>query len=286
MTILGGIVLLAGFVVYERHSDHPAMDVRYFRDPRFSAAVAAIALIFFALMGVTFFMVFYTQSVRGYSALQSGALLLPLAAAQMLFAPRARLVVARFGARAVCGAGMALVAATFLGFLLLGQDTPVWVLEVLFFAQGTAMAHVMTPATVSIMTSLPREKAGSGSAINNTFRQVGGSLGIAILGSLLSTTYRDGVSGHLAALPAGLRHTAGESIEATLSAATRMGPAGKALVQPADNAFLHAMHITAASSAGAALVGMAVVLLFLPGREAAGRPPGGERQAETVEARR
>jgi len=286
MAILGGIVLLAGFVMYERHSDHPAMDVRYFRDPRFSAAVAAIALIFFALMGVTFFMVFYTQSVRGYSALQSGALLLPLAGAQMLFAPRARLVVARFGARAVCGAGMALVAATFLGFLLLGQDTPVWVLEVLFFAQGTAMAHVMTPATVSIMTSLPREKAGSGSAINNTFRQVGGSLGIAILGSLLSTTYRDGVSGHLAALPVGLRHTAGESIEATLSAGARMGPAGKALVQPADNAFLHAMHITAASSAGAALVGMAVVLLFLPGREATGRPPGGERQAETVEAQR
>jgi EmrB/QacA subfamily drug resistance transporter len=286
LTVLGGLVVLTGFVLYERRSDHPAMDVEYFRDPRFSAAVGAIALVFFALMGVTFFMVFYTQSVRGYSALQSGALILPLAAAQMIFAPRARLVVNRFGARAVCGAGMALVAATFLGFLLLGQDTPVWVLEVLFFAQGTAMAHVMTPATVSIMTSLPREKAGSGSAINNTFRQVGGALGVAILGSLLSTTYRDGINGHLGTLPPALRHTAGESIEATLGIANRLGPAGKDLVQPANDAFLHAMHITALASAGVALVGMAVVLLFLPGKEATGRPPGGERQAEPAEARR
>jgi EmrB/QacA subfamily drug resistance transporter len=285
LTVLAGLVVLAGFVVHERRSDHPALDVGYFRDPRFSAAVGAIALVFFALMGVTFFMVFYTQSVRGYSALQSGELLLPLAAAQMIFAPRARLVVDRFGARAVCGAGMALVTATFLGFLLLGQDTPVWVLEVLFFVQGTGMAHVMTPATVSIMTALPREKAGSGSAVNNTFRQVGGALGIAILGSLLSATYRDRISGSLSALPPGLRHTAGESIEATLGVAARLGPPGKALVQPANDAFLHAMHITAATSAGVTLAGMAVVLLFLPGKEATGRPSSGEVEAAAAEAR-
>jgi hypothetical protein len=136
------------------------------------------------------------------------------------------------------------------------------------------------------MTSLPREKAGSGSAINNTFRQVGGALGVAILGSLLSTTYRDGINSHLGTLPPALRHTAGESIEATLGIATRLGPAGKALVQPANDAFLHAMHITALASAGVALVGMAVVLLFLPGKEATGPPPGGERQAETAQARR
>ncbi|TKA10207.1 MFS transporter [Actinacidiphila oryziradicis] len=285
LTVLAGLVVLAGFVVHERRSDHPALDVGYFRDPRFSAAVGAIALVFFALMGVTFFMVFYTQSVRGYSALQSGELLLPLAAAQMIFAPRARLVVDRFGARAVCGAGMALVTATFLGFLLLGQDTPVWVLEVLFFLQGTGMAHVMTPATVSIMTALPREKAGSGSAVNNTFRQVGGALGIAILGSLLSATYRDRISGSLSTLPPGLRHTAGESIEATLGVAARLGPPGKALVQPANDAFLHAMHITAATSAGVTLAGMAVVLLFLPGKEATGRPSGDEVKAAAAEAR-
>ncbi|KOG88209.1 MFS transporter [Streptomyces varsoviensis] len=265
----GGLLILVAFVLYERRASHPAIDVRYFKNPAFSAAVSSIALVFFALMGVTFFIVFYTQSVRGYTPLQSGLLILPLAAAQMLFAPRARLVVDRFGARAVCATGMLLVAATMAGFLLLGTDTPIWVLEVLFFLQGTGMAHIMPPATVSIMQSLPREKAGSGSAVNNTFRQVGGALGVAVLGSVLSTTYRDGIQDKLGALPPQARHAAGESIEATLGVAERMGPAGKALVGPANDAFIHAMHVTVVGSAAVAVLGAIVVAVFLPGRAAA-----------------
>ncbi len=268
-TVGGGLLVLVAFVLYERRAAHPAIDVRYFRNPAFSAAVSSIALVFFALMGVTFFIVFYTQSVRGYTPLQSGLLILPLAAAQMLFAPRARLVVDRFGARAVCATGMLLVAATMSGFLLLGTDTPIWVLEALFFLQGTGMAHIMPPATVSIMQSLPREKAGSGSAVNNTFRQVGGALGVAVLGSVLSTTYRDGIQDKLGALPPQIRHAAGESIEATLGVAERMGPAGKALVGPANDAFIHAMHVTVIGSAAVAVLGAIVVALFLPGRDAA-----------------
>ncbi|MFG2368851.1 MFS transporter [Streptomyces mirabilis] len=268
-TILGGLAVLAGFVVYEARSDHPALDVSYFRNRQFSASVAAIGLVFFALMGVTFFSVFYNQSVRGYSVLQSGLLVLPLAASQMFFAPRARLVVNRFGARAVCASGLVLTAVAFAGFLLLGQDTPIWVLEVLFFLMGTGMAHVMPPATVMIMSSLPREKAGSGSAVNNTFRQVGGAMGVAVLGSLLSTTYRNGIDSHLGVLPASDRHAAGESVQATLTVAEKLGPAGRALVRPAHDAFIHAMHITAAGSASVALVGAVVVLVFLPGKDAA-----------------
>ncbi|WP_256215583.1 MFS transporter [Streptomyces sp. Ag109_O5-10] len=265
-TILGGLAVLAGFVGYEARSEHPALDVGYFRNRRFSASVAAIGLVFFALMGVTFFSVFYNQSVRGYSVLQSGLLVLPLAASQMFFAPRARLVVARYGARAVCATGLLLTATAFAGFLLLGQDTPIWVLEVLFFLMGAGMAHVMPPATVMIMSSLPREKAGSGSAINNTFRQVGGAMGVAVLGSLLSTTYRNGIQGHLGVLPASDRHIAGESLQATLAVAERMGPAGQTLVRPADDAFIHAMHLTAIGSAAVAVAGAAVVLAFLPGK--------------------
>ncbi|MFJ7947421.1 MFS transporter [Streptomyces sp. NPDC096354] len=286
VTILGGLAVLAGFVGYEARSDHPALDVTYFRNRRFSASVAAIGLVFFALMGVTFFSVFYNQSVRGYSVLQSGLLVLPLAASQMFFAPRARLVVNRFGARAVCAAGLVLTAVAFAGFLLLGQDTPIWVLEVLFFLMGTGMAHVMPPATVMIMSSLPREKAGSGSAVNNTFRQVGGAIGVAVLGSLLSTTYRSGIDGHLDVLPTSDRHAAGESVQATLTVAEKLGPAGRALVQPAHDAFIHAMHITAVGSAAVALVGAVVVLVFLPGRTAAAVAGGAKSQRQTVRARR
>ncbi|WP_405580837.1 MFS transporter [Streptomyces sp. NBC_01190] len=285
ITSVAGLAVLAGFVWYEARSDHPALDVGYFKNRQFSASVAAIGLVFFALMGVTFFIVFYTQSVRGYTALQSGLLLLPLAVAQMIFAPRARLLVDRFGARAVCVSGLALTGLSFLGFLLLGRTTPIWTLEVLFFLMGTAMAHVMPPATVMIMSSLPREKAGSGSAVNNTFRQVGGALGVAVLGSLMSTVYRDGVRDHLGALPAPARASAAESIEATLGAAERLGARGQAVVQPANDAFLHAMHITAAASAGVALLGALVAAVFLPAKDtAAETAPGGSPEATMVGA--
>jgi EmrB/QacA subfamily drug resistance transporter len=266
-TILGGLVVIGGFVWYEARSDHPAFDVTYFKDRRFSASVAAIGLVFFALMGVTFFIIFYTQTVRGYSPLQTGLLLLPLAAAQMVFAPRARLVVDRFGARAVCTGGLTLTAIAFFGFLLLGQNTPIWVLEVLFFLMGTAMAHVMPPATVMIMSSLPREKAGSGSAVNNTFRQVGGAIGVAVLGSVLSTVYRNGINDHLGVLPPGARHSAGESIQATIGVAEKLGPRGQSLIQPANDAFIHAMHVTATCSAVVALIGAVVTLVFLPPKD-------------------
>ncbi|MEU3251807.1 MFS transporter [Streptomyces sp. NPDC006997] len=284
-TIAAGLAVLAGFVVFEKRSDHPSIDVTYFKDKVFSAAVAAISLVFFALMGVTFFAVFYTQSVRGYSPLETGALMLPLALAQLVFAPRARLVVERFGNRATTTGGMVLIAAMLGAFATLEADTPIWILEVVFFLMGTGMAHIMTPVSVVIMQTLPREKAGSASALSNTFRQVGGALGIAVLGSVLSAAYRTGIEDELAAVPAGARHAAGESIEATLAVADRLGPAGAPLVDSANGAFLHAMHVTAVCGAGVAVLGALVVAAFLPGRRpapATERPTGGEETAERV----
>ncbi|WP_225097112.1 MFS transporter [Streptomyces sp. CoH27] len=270
-TIGAGLAVLVAFVVFEKRSDHPSLDVTYFKNKIFSAAMGAIALSFFALMGVTFFGVFYTQSVRGYSPLESGVLLLPLAAAQLIFAPRARLLVARFGNRATTTAGMVLIAATLAAFAGFEADTPIWLLEVVFFLMGTGMAHIMTPTSVVIMQALPREKAGSASALSNTFRQVGGALGIAVLGSVLAASYRSGVEDKLGLLPPALRDKAGESIEATLGIAGKLGPRGQALVAPADHAFLHAMHVTALCGAGIALIGAVVTALFLPGRPTAGQ---------------
>ncbi|WP_225636324.1 MFS transporter [Streptomyces solaniscabiei] len=275
-----GLAVLVAFVVYEKRSDHPSIDVTYFRNKVFSAAIAAIALVFFALMGVTFFSVFYTQSVLGFSPLETGLLMLPLAASQLVFAPRARLLVDRFGNRATTTAGMVLIAAMLAAFATLEADTPVWLLEVYFFLMGTGMAHIMTPTSVVIMQALPREKAGSASALSNTFRQVGGALGIAVLGSVLSTAYRNGIEGDLGRVPAGLRHTAGESIEATLGVAEKLGPRGNALVGPAHDAFLHAMHVTALWGAGVAVLGAVAVAVYLPGRTP--RPESPEREREPV----
>ncbi|MEU9223553.1 MFS transporter [Streptomyces massasporeus] len=283
-TIGAGVAVLVAFVVFEKRSDHPSIDVTYFKDKVFSAAIAAIALVFFALMGVTFFAVFYTQSVRGYSPLQTGLLMLPLAAAQLIFAPRARLVVDRFGNRVTTTAGMAVIAAMLAAFATLDADTPIWILEVIFFLMGAGMAHIMTPVSVVIMQALPREKAGSASALSNTFRQVGGALGIAVLGSVLSTAYRTGIEDKLGVLPPALRHTAGESIEATLGVADKLGPRGESLVAPAYDAFLHAMHTTALWGAGVALIGAVVVALFLPGKPPVPRQGEGEKELSHTRA--
>ncbi|MFE2725599.1 MFS transporter [Kitasatospora sp. NPDC059327] len=273
--MLVGVVALVAFVWFERRTAHPALDVTWFRNKVFSASVVVVGVVFFALMGVSFFGVFYIQSVRGYSALQAGVLMLPLAVAQLLFAPRARLVVDRFGVRATCAGGMALIAIGFLGYLLLDVDTPIWVLVVLGLLMGSGMAHVMPPVTVAIMGSLPREKAGAGSAINNTFRQVGGSLGVAVLGAVLSTVYRDGMAEQLDKLPTeALREKAGESLEATLAVAGKLGPQGAGLIGPANASFVDAMHVVAGLSAGVTAVGALLAWFLLPGRVAAGGPGG------------
>ncbi|WP_443063073.1 MFS transporter [Streptomyces sp. NBC_00483] len=283
-TIAAGLAVLVAFVLYEKRSDHPSFDINYFKDKVFSAAMAGIALVFFAMMGVTFFASFYIQSVRGYSPLQTGAFLLPLAAAQLIFAPRARLVVDRLGVRVTTTGGLVLLAAMLAAFTLLDEDSPMWIMEVIFFFMGTGMAHVMTPTSVVIMQSLPREKAGSASALSNTFRQVGGALGIAVLGSVLSTAYKNGIEDQLLPLPAGLRDAAGASIEATLGVAEKLGPRGEALVGAANDSFVNAMHITALCGAGVAVLSAVLTGMFLPRKPK--DPPAGQsgEQPEKVGA--
>ncbi|WP_329017885.1 DHA2 family efflux MFS transporter permease subunit [Streptomyces sp. NBC_00690] len=277
LSVLGGIAVLVAFVWHEKRSSHPAIDMNYFRMPAFSASVVAIALVFFAMMGVTFLSAFYLQSVRGYSALECGLLVLPLALAQMFFSPRARLVVARFGARAVCAMALVLIAVGLGSFAFFDESTPMWVFGVSLFVQGVGMSHITVPVTTAVMQSLPREKAGSGSAVSNTFRQVGGALGVAVLGSLLSIRYRAEMEGELANLPVGVRHTAGESIEGSLAVADQLGPAGGQLIDRANAAFIDAMHLTAVCAAAVALLGVVVVLRWLPGRP---RPSTGQSSTD------
>jgi DHA2 family integral membrane protein (MFS transporter) len=111
-------------------------------------------------------------------------------------------------------------------------------------------------------------------------------MGVAVLGSLLSTTYRNGIGTHLGAVPASDRSAAGESVEATLAVAQKLGPAGRSLVQPAHDAFIHAMHITAMGSAAVALLGAVVVLISLPRKNATVPAGDGEPQRKTVGAQR
>jgi EmrB/QacA subfamily drug resistance transporter len=262
--LAGGLAVLAVFAWYELRIDHPSLDVRLFRNPRLSAATAAIALVFFALAGAFFFISFYLQNVRGYSPLQAGLLTIPLAAGQLLFAPRSAVLVRRFGARAVTTGGLLVVALALAGYELVGTATPIWVLEVVFFIQGAGMANVMPPATEAVMSVVPRERGGAGSAITNTARQVAVALGVAVLGSVLAQVYRGQLAPHLAGLPAAARGPATASIAATQAVAQRLGHGGAGLVPAADQAFVHAMHVTSLVSVVVALLGAAAVAVWMP----------------------
>jgi EmrB/QacA subfamily drug resistance transporter len=286
--VVGGLAVLAGFVWYESRIEHPSLDVALFRDARLSSAAGAIMLVFFALAGAFFFTSFYLQNVRGYSPLHSGLLTIPLAAGQLLAAPRSARMVRRFGAKIVCASGLLLVAAALAGYTLLGTDSPIWVLEVVFFIQGTGMGNVMPPATEAIMSVVPRERGGAGSAITNISRQVAVALGVAVLGSILAEAYRAQLSPHLGALSSAARHAATASISATQAAAQHLGPAGAQLLSAADESFVHAMHITSAVSAVVAVLGASVIVRWMPGRGAlvSPRPPAGLATSNGSAARR
>jgi EmrB/QacA subfamily drug resistance transporter len=267
--IAGGLAVLAFFVWYEARVPHPSLDVRLFRDPRLSSAAAAIMLSFFSLSGAFFFTGFYTQNVRGFSPLHAGLLTIPLAAGQLLCAPRTAGLVRRFGAKAVVTAGLLVIALALVGYHFLGVSTPVWFLEAVFAVQGAGMGLIMPPSTEGVMSVVPRDRGGAGSAITNTSRQVAVALGVAVLGSIVAQVYRNQLSPYLTGLRPGVRAAATQSIAQTQVIAHGLGHAGTRLLTQASLAFVHGMHVAALVSVVIAVLGAAATAAWMPGRRAA-----------------
>ncbi len=276
--IAAGLAATALFIWHEARSDHPSLDVRLFRDPRLSAAAAAIALVFFAMGGVYFFISFYTQNVRGFSPLHAGLLTIPLAVGQLVLATRNAGLVRRFGARAVCTTGLAVMSCALVGYHFLGTATPVWLLELTFGVQGCGMGLVMPSATEGVMSVVPRERGGAGSAITNTSRQVAVALGVAVLGSVLAQVYRSRLTPYLSVLPGKARAGATVSIAETQQLAAQLGPAGNRLLAAASSSFVDAMHVTALISVLIAVAGAVAIAAWMPGRRVAAQPAKADRE--------
>ena len=272
MAALGaGVAVLAAFVAWERHTDHPVLDMRFFRNPRFSAASVAIALVFFALFGTIFFLTQYLQFVLGYDPLHAGLATAPIALALMISAPLAPSLTARVGTKAIVAFGLTVVAGglAILSVASVGSGYGIVLASIMVLGVGIGLA--MAPATDSIMGSLPRAQAGVGSAVNDTTRQVGGSLGVAILGSLLASGYHSAIDGSaaVARAPGSAAAAARDSLGGAVHVASRLGGAGgRALLADANHAFVHAMGHAVLAGAGVALVGALVALVWLPARAA------------------
>jgi EmrB/QacA subfamily drug resistance transporter len=259
------IVLLGAFFWWEWRAEHPMLRLEFFKNPRFSAASGAIFLVFFAMFGTVFLLTQYLQFVLQFTPLEAGVRILPIATMVIAAPPSARFV-EKIGSKIVVTSGLVIVSIA-MGWLALitidsGYPHVAGALAILGVGMGLAMA----PSTESIMGSLPLAKAGVGSAMNDTTRQVGGALGVAILGSLLASSYGNAMEPIVSKLPAEAAAVAGDSIGGAFAVAGRVGEAGAPLIAAASEAFVGGMSTAVWVAAGVALAGAVVTGLFLPAR--------------------
>ena len=267
--IIAGVLVITLFLVLEARSDHSSFDVSLFRNRGYAVSLVAVSLSFFALSGITFSLPFYLQTLRGYSTLIAGLCFVPFAIGQLLAAPRSAKMVSKFGYRTVMTTGLVLVTLSLLGLARLQLDSPLWFLLLVFFVFGFGMGNVIAPGSTVMQNVLPLARAGAGSAVQNTVRQVFGALGVAIIGTILATQYAANVAPVLDGLPAGVpadvKDAAGESIIATVAVLGEAGGAGlpaAALAQAqagAFEAFLSASHLTSLISM--TVVGIAAIIV-------------------------
>ncbi len=261
------VISLCTFVWWERRIDEPMLDVRFFANPRFTAASVNVTLLFFALFGFIFLATQYLQFVLGFSAFEAGLRTLPFAFALMVLAPLSSKAVQWFGTKRVVVTGMLLFSSGLVvaSTATVGSGYPrVMVAMVLM---GAGMGLSVAPATESIMGALPLHQAGVGSAVNDTSREVGGALGVAIVGSLLSSLYASDLNAKLPAnVPGQVRDAADQSVGAALQVSAQLGRAGAPLADAARESFVYAMSRASLVTAAVALVGALLAWRFLPAR--------------------
>lgn len=263
-----GIALFVGFMVWEMRCDHPMLNLEFFKNPRFSAASGAITLTFLGLFGMIFLLTQYLQSVLGYSTIKAGAVLLPQAVVIMIAAPLSSIWVNRLGNKVVVAGGLTVCGLAFLTFTQLTVTTPMVPVILLTCLLGLGMGNVMAPATDSIMGSLPRAKAGVGSAMNDTTRQTGGAVGVAVLGSLLSSRYAPEMTAKLTGkVPEQFIQPLTDSIGKTLGIAEKAPSAVRPLIESAAReSFVSGMHLASIVAAGILFVAALSVVKWLPAR--------------------
>jgi EmrB/QacA subfamily drug resistance transporter len=262
-----GLAALAGFVWWELHTSQPLINLRVFASRAFSASAAAVTVIFFALFGSLFVLTQYLQLVHGYSPLSAGLRALPFALAMGVMSPLSPVLAQRLGARIVVPAGMALMGLGLLDLSTAHVHSAYPPLAVAVAIMGAGMGLVMAPASTTIMSTVPSHQAGAGSAINDTIREVGGALGIAVIGSISAAAYTARLGSVLGAahVPSVVTHAATGSIAAAdlLSHAVG-GSAGAQLAAQAHLAFVHAMGVGLRVAAAVALASAIAAVFALP----------------------
>jgi EmrB/QacA subfamily drug resistance transporter len=268
-------VLLGAFIAWERRVSHPMLDVRLFRNMRFSAASGAVTVAFFTLFGFIFLMTQYFQFVRGYGPLSTGVHLLPVALSVGAGSVVGTQLAVRAGTKLIVTLGLIAMAA-FYGWVAESVTATIsyGIISVQMVLYGLGMGLTSAPATESIMGAVSRRQAGVGSAVNDSTRLLGGTLGVAIIGSVYASLYASRLTARLpAGLPRGVSAIAHQSLGAAYAVSGQVPAAlGRAVHDAATNAFLHGLSIGCLVAGGVAAAGAIAAVLFLPAQPASPAP--------------
>ena len=262
------LILLAAFFWWERRTPEPMLDFGFFRSARFSVGTGAVSVAFFALLGGIFALTQYLQFSHGFSAIEAGAVMSPMALGLMIGAGSSSKAVRRLGTSRVVAAGLAGLAILLALTTLWEPETGTLTLVAWFFGLTLAMGWIMAPATDAVVGAVPAAKSGVASATNTVARMVSGALGVAVIGSLVSSLYANDVKGSLGGLPAEAQVGAEDSVGAAGAIAAQLPPeAASGLLATTGEAFTQAMGLGLLVAATLAAVTAVLVARFLPDRE-------------------
>ena len=284
VTIVGGAALLGLFVLVEQRTEHPMLDVALFRNPRFTAASGSVAISFFALSGFIFLVVQYFQFVKGYTPLGTGVRLLPVAGSVAVTSVVGTKLAVRVGNKAIVGTGLLLFATGLFWTSTASESTTYLVIVGQMLFLGSGMGLTSAPATEAIMGAVPAAKAGVGSAVNDATRLFGGTLGVAVIGSVATSLYTSRLVSELPPqIPSRAVAGAKGSIGGAIIASHQLSKLGLdhaavGLTHTATNAFLYSLAGGCRVAGAVTLVGAVVAIGFLPARprqnaEAAAQEP-------------
>jgi Major Facilitator Superfamily len=258
----------AVFLAWERRRLHPMLDISLFSNLRFTAASASITAAFFALAGFTFLIIQYFQFLKGYSPFSTGLRVLPVAIAVAVGSIAGVRLSVRFGNKVVVAAGLAMIGTGFAWASAASLATTYLEIVGQMIVIGLGMGFTTAPATEAIMGVVSKEKAGIGSAVNDATRELGSTLGVAIIGSIYASLYASGLDSAPRSIPRPAVHQASESIGSALAVSDQLGPAGNSLLHAARTAFFDGFQAGSLVAAGVLFIGAAFAARFLPARPA------------------
>jgi EmrB/QacA subfamily drug resistance transporter len=265
--IVVGIAMCVAFGVIELHQRHPLLDVRLFGEPAFATGAAAITVFFLAMFGFFYIVMQHMQLIMGYSPITTAFALTPIMGPTLVLSALSFWYLPRLGLRLVVFTGLALISAGFVLLRGVEVDSSYWAVAWPLLVMSFGIGLLTAPTTSAIMNTAPDDKQGVASAVNDTTREVGAALGIALAGSLLAAQYTSALEPRLSALPSPAREAAVGSLGQALEVASRMGPGGAQLADHSKAAFVEAMHTSLFALAVTVGIGAVLIGLWAPGRD-------------------